>query len=61
MTKDPKLWQCQECGRRMTLRQAERAVYGADGCSRCGGTDIELVEAVRVGAPPITPKPREAA
>lgn len=37
-------WRCQECGRRMTLRQAERAVTGIIGCRGCGGTDIDLVQ-----------------
>lgn len=33
-------WKCQECGKRFTLRGAERA--SSEGCS-CGGTDIDLV------------------
>lgn len=35
MSEQPKDWQCQECGKRMTLRQAEQ------GCPKCGGMDIE--------------------
>ena len=34
-------WKCQECGKLMTAKQAEKAVFGA-GCTRCGGTDIDL-------------------
>lgn len=37
-------WQCQECGRRMTLKQAERASFGTTGCPGCGGFDIDLAE-----------------
>ena len=42
-TKQPRDWKCQECGHRMTLRQAERCAFG-DGCPECGGSDIDLVE-----------------
>lgn len=35
-------WQCQECGRRMTLAAAERATSGIHGCPGCGGADIDL-------------------
>jgi len=41
-TKAPKDWKCQECGRRMTARAAERAAFGEDGCPGCGGSDIDL-------------------
>jgi hypothetical protein len=41
--KAPRDWQCQECGRRMTLKQAERAMSGINGCPNCGGVDIDLV------------------
>ena len=34
-------WACQECDKLMSLKQAERAVYG-DGCPKCGGADIFL-------------------
>lgn len=37
----PRDWQCQECGKRMTLATAERCAFG-DGCPRCGGSDIDL-------------------
>jgi hypothetical protein len=33
-------WQCRECGKRMTLKQAERAM--SVGCSKCNGGDIDL-------------------
>jgi predicted nucleic acid-binding Zn-ribbon protein len=36
----PKDWQCMECGKRMTLRAAERAT--SEGCTKCGGSDIDL-------------------
>lgn len=39
--KTTKPFQCLECGRRLTLRQAERAAYGPDGCPGCGGVDID--------------------
>lgn len=37
-----KEWACQECGHLMTLRQAERASFGPNGCPGCGGSDIDL-------------------
>ena len=37
----PRPFQCVECGKRMTLRQAERATYG-NGCPKCGGADIDV-------------------
>lgn len=40
MEKAVRDWACQECGKLMTLRQAERA---ADkGCTRCGGVDVDM-------------------
>jgi Zn finger protein HypA/HybF involved in hydrogenase expression len=39
---EPKDWQCQECGKRMTAKQAERATNGDRGCPKCGGFDIDL-------------------
>lgn len=36
----PRPFECMECGKKMTLGQAERAVYG-DGCPRCGGADVD--------------------
>lgn len=41
--KQPKDWQCQECGKLLTLKQAEKAAFGSDGCPNCGGSDIDLV------------------
>jgi len=35
-------WQCLECGKRLTLKAAHRAMFGADGCPKCGGSDIDL-------------------
>lgn len=42
-TKEKKNWICQECGRRMTTKAAERAAFGPKGCPGCGGSDIDLV------------------
>ncbi len=42
----PRDWKCNECGRRMTMKAAERAMFGENGCCGCGGADIEFVEAV---------------
>lgn len=39
MTKD---YQCLECKRFMTAKQAKKAVDGERGCPGCGGTDIDL-------------------
>ena len=33
-------FECMECGKKLTLRQAEKAVFG-NGCPRCGGADID--------------------
>lgn len=34
---------CQECGHKFrTLAAAERAAFGASGCPKCGGADIDL-------------------
>jgi len=36
-------WRCQECGHVFrTLKAAERASFGPDGCPNCGGADIDL-------------------
>lgn len=35
-------WKCEECGKRMTVAQASRAM--SQGCAKCGGTDIQLDE-----------------
>jgi len=39
-TKIPRDWKCQECGRLMTIYQAEKA--SRDGCPRCNSSDIDL-------------------
>jgi ssDNA-binding Zn-finger/Zn-ribbon topoisomerase 1 len=41
-TRTIKDWACQECGKLLTLKQAEKATYGCDGCPKCGGSDIFL-------------------
>lgn len=41
-TKQMKDWACQECGRRMSQKAAERAMFGENGCPGCGGSDIDL-------------------
>jgi predicted nucleic acid-binding Zn-ribbon protein len=34
---------CVECGHRFrTVKAAERAAFGADGCPKCGSADIDL-------------------
>lgn len=34
---------CQECGHRFrTLKAAEKAAFGDDGCPKCGSSDIDL-------------------
>jgi len=33
---------CLECGKRLTLSQADRAVNGDRGCPKCYGIDIDL-------------------
>jgi uncharacterized protein YlaI len=35
-------WKCNECGKRMTLKAAEKASFGDKGCTGCGGSDIDL-------------------
>jgi len=35
-------WQCLECGKRLTLKAARQAMFGAYGCPKCGGSDIDL-------------------
>lgn len=40
--KEP-LFQCQECGRKFyTVKAAEKAAYGDNGCPKCGGADIDV-------------------
>lgn len=36
----PSGWKCQECGKKMSLKAAERA--SLNGCPKCGGVDIDL-------------------
>ena len=36
---------CQECGKRLTLKQAKRALFSLNGCPGCGGADIDLAAA----------------
>lgn len=34
---------CQECGRKFrTVKAAESAAFGNEGCPKCGGSDIDL-------------------
>lgn len=34
---------CQECGHKFrTIKAAERAAFGPNGCPKCGGADIDL-------------------
>ncbi len=39
---------CLECGKRMSVRQAERA--SDEGCVQCGGVDIDLATPNEKGA-----------
>lgn len=41
VTRTPRDWQCQECGKRLTMQQADRAM--SVGCPKCGGVDVDLV------------------
>ena len=56
-TRQPKDWQCQECGREMTQKQAEKAVNGSTGCPGCGGSDIDMKVEL---APPVDKRRRPA-
>jgi hypothetical protein len=41
--KVPSGFYCQECGHAFrTVKAAERASFGPDGCPNCGGADIDL-------------------
>jgi DNA-directed RNA polymerase subunit RPC12/RpoP len=42
MAKIDRPFQCQECGKRMTVKQAERAAFGERGCLDCGSSDVDL-------------------
>lgn len=36
---------CNECGHRFkTIKAAERASFGPNGCPKCGGSDVQLTE-----------------
>ena len=42
---------CMECGHKFkTVKAAEKAAFGDDGCPKCGGSDIDLAP-----APPASP------
>lgn len=46
MAKQP-LFQCMECGKKFyTVTSAEKAMFGAQGCPKCGGADIDEAAAV---------------
>ena len=40
-TKQDKPFQCMECGKKHTLKSAERITYGNGRCA-CGGCDIDI-------------------
>lgn len=45
-TKRPALFACMECGKKFyTVKAAERAAFGAKGCPKCGGADIDVCTA----------------
>jgi len=45
-TKRPALFACMECGKKFyTVKAAERAAFGAKGCPKCGGADIDVCAA----------------
>ena len=36
---------CMECGHKFkTVKAAEKASFGADGCPKCGSSDIDLAK-----------------
>jgi hypothetical protein len=38
------MWTCLECGKRFrSVRAAEKAAFGENGCPRCGSSDIDDV------------------
>ena len=42
MAKRKSLFWCQECGKAFTsVKAAERAAFGDEGCPKCGGSDID--------------------
>ncbi|MDA8117145.1 MAG: hypothetical protein M0000_07245 [Actinomycetota bacterium] len=42
LAKPRKEWECQECGKTLTAKQAEKAMSNDKGCPKCGGSDIDL-------------------
>lgn len=55
MTKDSG-FACMECGHRFrTVKAAEKASFGPDGCPKCGGSDIDLAEPKEGRAPEPVP------
>lgn len=44
VTKNTGVWQCQECGKRLSTARAKAAMFGPNGCPRCGGSDFDLAE-----------------
>lgn len=42
-------WKCQECGKLLTQKQAEKVMYGDKGCPKCGGSDIDLADTMPRG------------
>lgn len=42
MSAAPCTFYCQECGHHFrTVKAAEKAAFGDDGCPKCGGSDID--------------------
>ncbi len=40
------VWRCMECWRKFpSVKAAERASFGDKGCPKCGGADIDMVDA----------------
>lgn len=46
--KTAKAFACQECGKLLTLAQANAAANGSKGCPGCGGSDVDLAPSVKV-------------
>jgi hypothetical protein len=45
-----------ECGHRFrTVWDVEKAAFGAQGCPKCGGADIDLADSPPPAAEPLTP------
>jgi predicted nucleic acid-binding Zn-ribbon protein len=42
---------CMECGHKFrTIKSAERAAFGPNGCPKCGGADIDIASGPLAGA-----------